>query len=100
MLMKEGTNESRDCRDAIPQSDNRMKSSAHTAKKNTREVLEITYIRKIIHNYKNKWSEHFEGMPQNRPTHTRTHTHIRGCIQKFQDWPPGARTANGTVLCH
>jgi hypothetical protein len=25
---------------------------------------------------------------------------IRGCIQKFSDWPPGARTANGTVLCH
>jgi hypothetical protein len=20
---------------------------------------------------------------------------IRGCIQKFPDWPPGARTANG-----
>jgi hypothetical protein len=25
---------------------------------------------------------------------------IRGCIQKFLDWPPGARTANGTALCH
>jgi hypothetical protein len=25
---------------------------------------------------------------------------IRGCIQKFPDWPHGARTANGTVLCH
>jgi hypothetical protein len=25
---------------------------------------------------------------------------IRGCIQKFPDWPPGARTANGTALCH
>jgi hypothetical protein len=25
--------------------------------------------------------------------------HIRGCIQKFPDWPPGARTANGTALC-
>jgi len=25
---------------------------------------------------------------------------IRGCIQKFRDWPPGARTANGTALCH
>jgi hypothetical protein len=21
-------------------------------------------------------------------------------IQKFPDWPPGARTANGTALCH
>jgi hypothetical protein len=20
--------------------------------------------------------------------------------QKFPDWPPGARTANGTALCH
>jgi hypothetical protein len=25
---------------------------------------------------------------------------IGGCIQKFPDWPPGARTANGTALCH
>jgi len=25
---------------------------------------------------------------------------IRGCIQKFPDWLPGARTVNGTALCH
>jgi hypothetical protein len=25
---------------------------------------------------------------------------MRGCIQKFPDWPPGARAANGTALCH
>jgi hypothetical protein len=25
---------------------------------------------------------------------------IRGCIQKFPDWPPGTRTANDTGLCH
>jgi hypothetical protein len=25
---------------------------------------------------------------------------IRGYIQKFPDWPPGARTVNGTALCH
>jgi hypothetical protein len=25
---------------------------------------------------------------------------MRGYIQKFPDWPPGARTANGTALCH
>jgi hypothetical protein len=25
--------------------------------------------------------------------------YIRGCIQKFPNWPPGARTANGTALC-
>jgi hypothetical protein len=25
---------------------------------------------------------------------------LRECIQKFLDWLPGARTANGTVLCH
>jgi hypothetical protein len=24
----------------------------------------------------------------------------RECIQKFPDWPSGARTANGTGLCH
>jgi hypothetical protein len=27
-------------------------------------------------------------------------TAIQGCIQKFPDWPPGSRTANGTALCH
>jgi hypothetical protein len=25
---------------------------------------------------------------------------VRGCIQKFPDWPPGASTANGTALRH
>jgi hypothetical protein len=25
---------------------------------------------------------------------------IRVCTQKFPDWPPGARTANSTALCH
>jgi hypothetical protein len=25
---------------------------------------------------------------------------IRGCILKFPDWPPGARTTNGTVFCN
>jgi hypothetical protein len=25
---------------------------------------------------------------------------IEGCIQKFPDWPRGARTANGAALCH
>jgi hypothetical protein len=25
---------------------------------------------------------------------------VRVCIQNFPDWPPGARTANGTALCH
>jgi hypothetical protein len=24
----------------------------------------------------------------------------RGSIQKFPNWPPGARTANGTAVCH
>jgi len=32
--------------------------------------------------------------------HTQQHIKIRGCIQKLPDWPPGARTANGTDLCH
>jgi hypothetical protein len=30
----------------------------------------------------------------------KTNSLIRRCIQKFPDWPPGARTANGTALCH
>jgi hypothetical protein len=25
---------------------------------------------------------------------------MRGCIQKFPDWLPGARTSNGIALCH
>jgi hypothetical protein len=28
------------------------------------------------------------------------HYVIQGCIQKFPYWPPRARTANGTILCH
>jgi hypothetical protein len=31
---------------------------------------------------------------------TRQSHHIRGCIQKFLDWPPRARTENGTALSH
>jgi hypothetical protein len=26
--------------------------------------------------------------------------HVRGCTQKFPDWPPGTRTASGKTLCH
>jgi hypothetical protein len=26
--------------------------------------------------------------------------HTGTFVQKFPDWPPGARTANGTALCH
>jgi hypothetical protein len=25
---------------------------------------------------------------------------VRGCIQKFPDWTPRTRIANGTALCH
>jgi len=25
-------------------------------------------------------------------------TYLRGCIQKFPEWPPGTKTANGTAL--
>jgi len=35
------------------------------------------------------------------PAHSRTLIfHVRRCIQKFPDWPPRARTANGKALCH
>jgi hypothetical protein len=27
-------------------------------------------------------------------------SYLRGCIQKFPDWLPGARTAKATTLCH
>jgi hypothetical protein len=33
-------------------------------------------------------------------THWRIILDVRGCIQKFPDWSPGAKTANGTALCH
>jgi hypothetical protein len=26
--------------------------------------------------------------------------YVRGSIKKFPDWPHGARSANGTALCH
>jgi len=29
-----------------------------------------------------------------------TNKSIRGCIQKFPDWPPEVLTANGIALCH
>jgi len=29
-----------------------------------------------------------------------TITALRGCNQKFPDWPPGTKTANGTALYH
>jgi hypothetical protein len=32
--------------------------------------------------------------------HVVKEVYLRECIQKFPDWPPGARTANGTTLCH
>jgi len=28
------------------------------------------------------------------------HYYLLRCIQKFPDWQPGARTANGTTFCH
>jgi hypothetical protein len=38
--------------------------------------------------------------PKRTMEETREFSGVRGCIQKFPDWPPGARTANGTALCH
>jgi hypothetical protein len=26
--------------------------------------------------------------------------YLRGCTQKFPDWPPGARTTNGAAFCY
>jgi hypothetical protein len=42
-----------------------------------------------------KWLFEWTKLHQNR-----NDDDIRGCIQKFPDWPPGARTANDTALCH
>jgi len=32
--------------------------------------------------------------------HPISHKYIGGCNQNFPEWPPGARTANGTALYH
>jgi hypothetical protein len=37
---------------------------------------------------------------ENGVTNVKNLSEIRRCIQKFPDWSPGARTANGTALCH
>jgi len=47
---------------------------------------------------------YFRVLPRHAPAES-TEPHakpqsVRGCIQKFPDWPPGARTANGTALFH
>jgi hypothetical protein len=45
------------------------------------------------------WSENLTGRDRLRDVDVYRRM-IRGCIQTFPDWPPGARTANGTALCH
>jgi hypothetical protein len=35
---------------------------------------------------------------ENAPCRCDRELNIRGCIKKFPDWPPGARTANGTTV--
>jgi hypothetical protein len=44
-------------------------------------------------------SETEEVMGRTCSTHGGYH-YVRGCIQKFLDWPLGARAASGTSLCH
>jgi hypothetical protein len=57
------------------------------------------YTRVGKRNVRIEW-ENVDGQnwtPAEKPVITRD---LRGCIQTFPDWPPGARTANGTSLCH
>jgi hypothetical protein len=44
--------------------------------------------------------ESVESGTARKEEHESSKNMIRGCIKKFPDWPPGARTANGTALCH
>jgi len=44
-----------------------------------------------------KWNTYFKSTE--RCNSCTQKYNVRGCIQKFPDWPPGARTANGTTLC-
>jgi hypothetical protein len=96
-----------------------MKSRQWPDKSNSQvPIAFLRYIVYIIHPFaprSSKWTLSFICPDQNlvcvshlshvcymtRPSHPHFITiAIRGCIQKFSDWPPGARTANGTVLCH
>jgi hypothetical protein len=53
-----------------------------------------------------KWIEiahsivHWRDFPAECHSFDFTELRIRGCIQKFPDWPSGARTASDTALCH
>jgi len=42
------------------------------------------------------WKKNFRPTDEGRLSQS----DLRGCIQKFLDWQPGASTANGTALCH
>jgi hypothetical protein len=63
------------------------------------KVFENRVLRRRRKEGRRKWWEAEEYCIM-RSFITCTFQQIRGCIQKFPDWPPGARTANGTALCH
>jgi hypothetical protein len=79
--------------------------------KKLRNLYASPNIIRVIKAGRMRWVGHVERMerrarrtkfwPENRKG--RDHAEglrVRGCIQKFPDWPPGARTANGIALCH
>jgi hypothetical protein len=61
-------------------------------------VLVQTRRAETLSSYTNKHTHARAPLPCDRREHSCIC--IGGCIQKFPDWPPGARTANGTALCH
>jgi hypothetical protein len=50
--------------------------------------------------YAKFWPENLRGRGHSVYLGVDGRTIILGYIQKFPDWPPEARTANGTALCH
>jgi hypothetical protein len=60
----------------------RMRWMGHRAR-NTRNVYKI-----------------LSGKPERKKKSRSGYLRVRDCIQHFPDWPPGARTSNGTALCH
>jgi hypothetical protein len=65
-------------------------------------VCEV-FLRKIIKfDFSNTKSINIGSIKFNRNSSggSESEIYVGGCIQKFPDWPSGARTANGTALCH
>jgi hypothetical protein len=64
--------------------------------------VEVLNFKRLKRNDGFKEGKTEQNMPYSKPKNRKRtcKSKIRGCIQKFPDWPPGSRTANGRALCH